>query len=208
MHGRWLRKSFPLWTPQILEHGHHEFYWINGNLPRFCRILHWGPRRRPQPSRPSNCLPPRQNINTLSMLKPGPKQLFLHVYQSWSWTFRSVTNQHHDQTTQQRQKEGAFHIWWYPSWVQSRYPNWSSYWKRGKGFLKAPPPLTKQYIITCKWQNNKSENCINKYSYNSEQFEFSQCPLCTCNCNHACTFENYFQWSAYKKQETHQNQNK
>ncbi len=30
--------------------------------------------------------------------------------------------------------------------------------------------------------------------------EFGQCPLCTCNCHHVCTFGNYFQGTAYKKE--------
>ncbi len=71
--------------------------------------------------------------------------------------------------------------------------------RNGKALLKAPTPSIKQDIITCKCRNNKWENCIVKCFYDGKQFEFGQCPLCICNCRHACTFENYFQGAAYQK---------
>ncbi len=37
--------------------------------------------------------------------------------------------------------------------------------KNGKAISKAPPLSTKQYIITCKCQNNKKDNCIVKCFY-------------------------------------------
>ncbi len=63
---------------------------------------------------------------------------------------------------------------------------------------KIPPPSIKPLIIACKCRNNKRENCVVKCIYEGKQFAFGQCPLCTCWCNHACTFENYFQGKAYK----------
>ena len=61
---------------------------------------------------------------------------------------------------------------------------------------KIPPPNIKPLIITCKCRNNKRENCVVRCFYNGKQFAFGKCPLCTCWCNHACTFENYFQGNA------------
>ncbi len=63
---------------------------------------------------------------------------------------------------------------------------------------KIPPPNIKPLMIACKCRNNKRENCVVRCFYDGKQFSFGKCPLCTCQCNHTCTFKNYFQGKAYK----------